>query len=93
MCGPSFEALLPRWRAPKDEQDTDSTLGCGYDLHEEKAGGVEEVVGVRCSRIGDTGGASSEASSSEASSSSSSGGGDSGHDNAGVELEENTQQP
>ena len=86
MCGPSFEALLPRWRAPKDEQDTDSTLGCGYDLHEEKAGGVEEVVGVRCSRIGDTGGASSEASSS-------SGGGDSGHDNAGVELEENTQQP
>ena len=59
----------------------DSTLGCGWDLHKDKAG-VEEVVGVRCSRIGDT-----EASSS------SSRGGDSGHENAGVELEENIQQP
>ena len=85
MCAPSFEALLARWRAPKEEQDTDSTLGCGWDLHEDKAGVVEEVVGVRCSRIGDT--EDSEASSS------SSRGGDSGHENAGVELEENIQQP
>ena len=83
LCGPSFEALLSRWRAPKEEQDTDSTLGCGWDLHEDKAGVVEEVVGVSCSRIGDT--EDSEASSSR--------GGDSGHENAGVELEENIQQP